>query len=131
MTTEVICALIAATGTVVSALIAWFVSRSAASKEIKKMQLAWEREDIVSSDDEFAAMSSAVAKFTQSENGHSQREALAVVAAVRSKESGEIAVALDELYRCISNGQPHYSDQALTRVIEKKRETKGKAKAAK
>ena len=127
--TEIICAVIAATGAVLSALIAWFVSRSAAAKEIEKLRLTWEREDVVSSDDEYASMAAVVASYIQCDNGHCQREAMAAVASVRIKESGDIGVALDQLYECISNDQIHKTDSALTHVIEKKREAKSQAKA--
>lgn len=128
MPTEIICAIIAVAGTVVSSLIAWFVSRSTANKEIEKMQLSWAREDIVSSDDEFASMSAAVARYIQCNNGTHQREAMAAVASIRAKESGEIGSVLDELYRTISSGQSTAADRALTCVIENKRNAKSQAK---
>lgn len=130
MTSEIICSLIALGGTVISALIAYFVSRSTANKELEKLKLTWEREDLVSSDDEFAEMAAAVAKFVQRRNYGEQRNALSSVAAIRSKETGEMAELLDSLYRAVRDWNPKQIDALLTQVIEKKREAKGHANSA-
>lgn len=130
MPSEVVCAIIAACGTVVSALIAWFVSRSAASKEIEKMRLTWDREDLVSSDDEYAEMASLVSTYIHYRNGGSQVKALAKVGALRSKENGPIAEDLDGLYEAIETGTVLRVDEFLTKVINTKRETKRRANSA-
>ena len=131
MKTEILCALIAAAGAILSALIAWFVSRSTANKEIEQLKLTWEREDIVSSDDEFAKMASVVANYIKCDIPGLQREALSSVAAIRSKESGELGSLLDQLYSVIDYGDISLVDQVLTSVINKKREAKSKAKSPK
>lgn len=128
MKTEIICALIALVGTLISAVIAWFVSRSTANKEIEQLKLTWEREDVVSSDDEFAKMASNVASYIQCDSGHYQREAMSSAAAIRAKESGELGMLLDQLYSAIEKDSVSETNQALTRVIEKKREAKSKTK---
>lgn len=131
MTTEVICSLIALAGTVISALIAYFVSRSTANKEVEKLKLTWEHEDLVSTDDEYAEMAASVAKFILRHNGSDQRDALACVASIRSKETSEIANSLDNLYRAIRDWKLNDVDMLLTQVVEKKRESKCKADAPK
>lgn len=126
MSAEIICALIAIAGTAVSAGVSWFVSRSTANKEIEKMQLAWEREDVISSDDEFAEMAAGVAEFVQSYSALHQRNAIAKVAAIRSKETGELGKLLDKLYDAIKSCDYIRTDIILSAVINEKRNAKSK-----
>lgn len=130
MSPEIICTLITVAGTIVSALIAYAVSRSTANKEIDKMKLTWEREDVVSSDDEFAEMAGSVAKFVQSNTSSNQRNAMEQVASVRSKETGALGRLLDELYMDIQSGVIYNSDVRLSQVIDQKRESKSKSNAS-
>lgn len=131
MTTEVVCTLITFGGVVFSALISYAISRSTANKEIEKMELTWEREDVVSSDDEFAEMASAVAKFVTHNSGVNQRAAMEQVAAVRSKETGVLGRLLDELYIEVQSGVAYNADIRLSQVIDQKRESKSKTNAPK
>ena len=131
MTSEIICALITAGGVLFSAIVSYAISRSTANKEIEKLKLTWEREDVVSSDDEFAEMAEAVAKFIHNCNSSNQRDALGKVAAIRSKETGELGALLDKLYAAIRTGIPSDANEQLTKVINQKRETKSKANAPK
>lgn len=124
MTTEVLCTLVTAGGTLLSACIAFFVSRSTANKEIEKMKLTWEREDIISSDDEFAEMASAVAKFVLYNSGAHHNEALARVASVRAKEMGNLANILDTLYQHIRRDKQTEANDALTAAINERRSIK-------
>lgn len=128
MTTELICTLVTAGGTLLSAVIAFFVSRSTANKEIEKMKLSWDHEDTVSSDDDFAEMAALVSKFVCLSTGGWQPDALSKVAEVRSRESGRLGDILDKLYVCI--GQEHYreTDALLTEAITEKRKLKSKRK---
>ena len=130
VSSEMICALIAVAGTVLSALISYGVSRYTANKELEKMKMTWEREDVVSSEDEFSAMSKAVGAFVQSGRPHHQRVAMELVAAARSKESGALGSLLDELYMHIQSGHVSNTDVWLTKVINQKREAKSKANSA-
>lgn len=129
MKTEIICALITFGGIVVSALFSYVISRSTANKEIERMKLAWEREDVISSDDEFAEMTGAVAKFVSTCSGTTKRNALEQVASIRSKETGELGRLLDNLYLDIQSGYPTNADIHLSQVIDQKREAKIQAKA--
>lgn len=124
MTTEVICALVTVGGTLLSALIAFFVSRTTANKEIEKMQLTWEREDIVSSDDEFAEMASAVARFVAYDSLQNQTEAMEKIAAIRAKEIGHTCASLDLLFRAVTTEDQGGADALLTEVINEKRRLK-------
>lgn len=90
------------------------------------MKLSWEREDLVSSDDEFAEMASAVASFVQCCTGNRQKEALMKIAALRSKEVSDIAELLDALYTDVKAGSSLDIDNSLTKVLNKKRETQRK-----
>lgn len=129
MKTEIICALITAAGVLISAIISYGISRFTANKEVEKMQLVWDREDIVSSDDEFAEMASTVAKFVQYPISVHQREAMGRVAAIRSKEQGTLGILLDQLYQNINEGNTRQTDSQLSKVIQQKREAKSNANA--
>lgn len=126
--TEVICALVATSGVVISAFISWLVSRASANKEIEKLMLTWEREDIVSSDDEFADMSSSVAKYIVNLYSSERADAMGKVAAIRSKESGSISEKLDNLYSALKRCDVSEIDQSLNDIIDEKRNSKGKNK---
>ena len=127
MPIEIICAIIAATGTLISAWIAFFVSRSTANKEIIKMKLTWEREDLVSSDDEFAEMSAAAARYISYDSFENKTEAMCKIAAIRSKETGNVCNNLDALYSAIQRDDPIKADVLLTQVINDKRGAKSKS----
>lgn len=130
MTVEVICALITVGGVVFSALISYAISRSTANKEIEKMKLSWEREDVVSSEDEFSGMASAVAKFVDNNTSRNRANAMEQVAAIRSKEVGVLGRLLDELYLSVQTGDTSEADIRLSQVIDQKRETKSKSNAS-
>ncbi len=104
MNTEVICAIISAIGVLLSSLLSFFVSKSTAKSEIKKMQLTWEREDNLSHSSDFAQMIRTVSLYcnlTESEPDivHSQEyaESIALVDCLRSTETGDLAQKLDQL----------------------------------
>lgn len=124
MSTEIYCTLITTAGAVFSVLLSWFTSRSTANKEIEKLKMSWEREDIVSSDDEFAEMASAVALFVQCDVPATQYEAMQKIAALRSKEVTDIAELLDSLYLDVHRNDRYRADSSLTKVLNKKREIK-------
>ena len=63
MNTEIICTIVTAGGVVLSSLISFFVARSTANREIRRMKLTWDREDAVTADKEFSSMSAAVAEY--------------------------------------------------------------------
>lgn len=94
------------------------------------MQMQWNREDIVSSDDEFSEMAAAVARFAQTADSSLQSEAAAKVTAVRSKEHGNLAVKLDYLYHCIYTGNVFFINEALDEVINEKRYRKSTQNAS-
>ena len=130
MDVKIICALISTGGIALSGLISWFVSRSSASKEIEKMKMEWDREDVVSSDDEFAEMCSSVAAYIHHIDTMKRIEAASRVASVRSKEQGQLAELLDILYSLlIKTKQADVLDEALTNVIEEKRNRKSAHRA--
>jgi hypothetical protein len=130
LNTEIICALIAVTGTVVSALISFFVSKSSAEKEIQKMKLEWKRQDIVSSDDDFSDMAIAVSAFIQTQTLRTHTQAVAAIMKIRAKESGDIAKSLDALYEAVGRRGYGYNpdlnqiDNLLSEILEQKRNSK-------
>ena len=127
---EIICALITLGGIIVSAVISYAISRTTANKEIEKMRLAWKREDVVSSDEEFSVMTRAVAKYVQGSSTRTQSTALEEVASVRAKEAGSLGQMLDDLYSHIRSDNVIAADHQLSKVIDQKREAKSKANTA-
>lgn len=63
MSSEVICALIGAASTILSALIAFLVSRYTTAREFKKLKLTWQREDSVSYEEDYESMVAAVTQY--------------------------------------------------------------------
>lgn len=130
MNTEIVCALIAVTGTLVSAVISFWVSKFSAEKEIQKMKLEWKRQDIVSSDEDFSDMAVAVSRFIQMQTSKTHTDAVAAVTKIRAKESGTIADSLDSLYSAIGmrgycyNPNREEIDSLLSEVLKQKRNAK-------
>lgn len=124
MSSVVICTIITTIGVIVSALVSLFVARSTAANEIKKMQLSWEREDAVSSDDEFAAMVSASVKYANTEDDDLMIDTLQKVASLRAKSVGEIAKTYDLLYLAVQRSNYTGIDEVLTELLNQKRNAK-------
>lgn len=95
-----------------------------ANREIEKLERTWEREDLVSSDDEFAEMAAAVVVYTTSDYLEHQAEAMSKIAVVRSKEYGSIAPILDQLYTAVKGDHPEDADEFLSLAINEKRRIK-------
>lgn len=131
MSTEIITTIIATAGVIFSGLISWYISRFTTKKEIEKMRLTWEREDTVSSDEEFADMASSVITYVMCENEFLRTPAMSNIAAIRAKETGRIADTLDQLYNAVLMGNRSMSNQLLTEIINQKREQKSQAKTPK
>ena len=120
---EILCAVIAACGTVVSTAIAWFVARYSAKAEIIKIKLTWEHEKEVYLDKSFSEMADAVSRFCHRPNSAALAEARAKVASLRASEEEGIGKELDALYKEL--GECFHTDPVenhLTIIIEKKRE---------
>ena len=96
-------------------------AREAAKNEIDKLQHTWNREDTVSYDEEFDQMTTAVAKYIWSGGLRYDDKAMAMVAVLRSKVTGELAQTLDSLYTSIQLDQVQLADQHLSEAIEIKR----------
>ena len=134
MSAEIICALITVIGGLVANIFAWRISRHTAKREVEKMRLTWEREDMVSSEDEFAEMVEKVFRLLHVSTRSNWADAAGKVAALRAKETGDLAAALDALYAALDR----YSDaplnislceELLTSVIEEKRKAKSHGKS--
>lgn len=95
-------------------------AQEAAIQEIKKMERVWEREDIISSDAEFSEMIRMSILFALRTN-IGQPDVLANIGAVRAKECGELAGALDDLYRAVKGYAYEDADRCVDRAIELKR----------
>ena len=106
---------------IISSLIAKRTAESTANKEIEKMRLSWEHEDIVSSDEEFAEMVKAVAKVCDYYCLDNQQDAIGKVASIRSKERGQLGDALDNLYNAVKAENFDAANMYLTFAIDHKR----------
>lgn len=118
-------------GTIISANIARKSARETAqeiaNKEIEKMKLSWQREDMVSSDEEFAEMAAVVSKFVAYATGSWADEALEKIASIRSKECGMLGQIMDELYASVRDNQFQKADSLLTKAINEKRRIKSQS----
>lgn len=98
---EIICAVIAFLGTVMSALIALLTAKHTSKKEFIKMQMQWQREDKLANDQAYADMLSAVSKYLQSGWSKHQRKALVKISTVQMYCSN---AELDSLYSSVASG---------------------------
>lgn len=121
ISTELVCSSISVIGVIASALIAKSVSKNTAAKEIEKMKLAWEHEDMVSSEEEFGDMTASVARYSSNLRETDRRDALGRIASIRAKENEALATALDELYQAVSQQNTNSINSYLTKVINIKR----------
>lgn len=122
MSSEVICALIGAASTILSALIAFLVSRYTTAREFKKLKLTWQREDSVSYEEDYESMVAAVTQYIKRGSDTAWYAALDTIAILRSKATGEMAEAIDTLNHAVSKRNWKESEASLTKVIEKKRQ---------
>lgn len=121
MTSEIINALIGAGSAILSALIAFLVTRYTVTKENEKTKLAWEREDVAASEDDFRTMAEAVTTYILDNCQTNQRIALAKVAGIRATETRVFAEELDDLYIAIRHESTKPAEDLLAKVIEHKR----------
>lgn len=113
-----ICSLISA---VVSALISKLTAESVSNKEIRKMKLSWVREDMVSTDDDFAEMIKAITTFLYYRDDRSQLDALQSISVVRAKENGALAPLVDDVYHCVQVNQYDAAEKLTSELISIKR----------
>ena len=99
-------------------------AKEAANQEINKLERTWDREDLVSSDEEFAEMAQAVATYVSVNSPRTHIDAAEKVAAIRSKEYGEMGRILDSLYENICNVDRVSADRELSKAINEKRRIK-------
>ena len=128
ISSAIVSAIVAALGGIITTIInqrsARKIAQEAANQEIRKMERTWEREDVVSSDEEFAEMAKAVAQYIHRNTIPNSHEAIGLVASIRAKEYGELGKILDELQKAIDIHDLPRADRELTKAINKKRELK-------
>lgn len=124
----VVSAVITLIGNLVAAKIAQRTAIKAAqettNQEIKKLERTWEREDVVSSDEEFAEMAKTVAQYVHRDTIQHGSAAVGLVASVRAKEYGELGQILDALHKALDDRDLARAERELTKAINKKREIK-------
>lgn len=122
----VVSAIITAIGGIITAKMARTTAvqaaQEAADQEIKKLERTWAREDVVSSDEEFAEMASAAATYLHFPTGATRKNAIGKVAAIRAKECGALGKELDMLYAAVVKQDEVKAEKALTAAIDLKRE---------
>ena len=114
---QLICAIITASGTVLSAVIAFFSARYTAKREIRKMKLQWAHDDHLSDKKDFSEMTAAVSRYAQSGWSRHQREALECIAVVQVSASGDLLSELITLSNLVSSGSLDDIHQQLMSVI--------------
>ena len=119
---DMITIIISVFGVIVSGIVSIAVSKHTANKELEKLRMSWDREDIVSSDEEFSAMAASVAEYVGYCSDTNRNKALAQVASVRAKEKGVLGNALDSLYSYIYKSEYQMANTQLTEVIMCKRQ---------
>lgn len=128
VSSAVISAVIAAIGGIITTTITQRstrkIAQETANQEIQKMERTWEREDVVSSDEEFAKMASLVSKYVLCANGAWDSEAIEAIAAIRSQENGRLGEIMDELYTCVQSDMYRKADKLLSDAIKEKRRIK-------
>ena len=125
ISSAVVGAIVSFVGNIIAAKIAQKTAIKAAqeatAQEIKKLERTWEREDIVSSDEEFAEMSCAVSKYIHRNTIENGTDAVGKVASIRSKEHGELGRILDALHKCLDDRDLDGASKELTKAIDEKR----------
>ena len=96
-------------------------AREAADQEIKKLERTWAREDVVSSDEEFAEMAKAIATDIHCPTVATQKDAVGKAAGIRAKEYGRLGETLDRLYSAIVEDENDMAEKMLTKAIDQKR----------
>lgn len=99
-------------------------AKEVTQRELEKLERTWDREDIVSSDEEFAEMAAAVSKFATYATGAWNAEAISCVSSVRAKEHGNLGQIMDKLYDSVKNDLYREADKHLTEAINEKRKIK-------
>lgn len=127
ISSAIVSALIAVIGNMVTAKMARTTAKEtaqeAANQEIEKMELTWNREDELSADDEYGEMVKQVVLYTSGITT-GPYEALAAIAALRVKETGEIANVLDALYKSVKKRGNGDVDEVLDLLITARRSSK-------
>lgn len=131
---DILCAFISFIGAIISSVLAYFISRFSAQNEIEKMRISWEREDMISSDEEFTEMVVTVTRYINSKEKTDETAALEKINSLRSKELGELFFQLNLMQRIInikdSEGKPDFKflDKCLSDAIEQRRKAKRRQK---
>ena len=114
---EVACTLITIAGSVITVLIsnrnAKIQARSTASDEVEKMTRTWQREDKLSSEEEFKAVCETIAAYLHDGTSDSQGEALVNIAGMRATTNGQLAEVLDGIYETIRDGNRQLAEKNL------------------
>lgn len=121
MKTEVICALITASGVLLSTLGSLFISKITASKEIKKLELEFEHNDNAKLSAELSDALAAAAKYANKPVRMFHTDAVTKVATVRVRYGGEIGRILDVLYNDLTSETSSNIDRTLALLVEEKR----------
>lgn len=105
---------------VITGVLSFLASRYQCKKEIDKLKIKWEHQQILQAEQSFSRMVSLVN--AQFDNLEPNPEAIAAVLTERSKASGMYAQALDELILAMESTQFVRIPSALRKVVEARSE---------
>lgn len=120
MTPEMWCGVIGIGSTIAAGLAGFFATFFTSKHELKKMdkKRSWEVSD--RKDMQFSEMCRLVT-LTTTGNGTNSRDALSIIAAVRSYHDGELGHLLDQLQVTVRTAQWRNSEDLLSSIINEKR----------
>lgn len=126
MTQEVLSGLFSLIGIVISGVVSFLVAKLSASKEVDRLKLIWEREDIVSSESDFSEMVSAVSVYAKTFRIGDMNNAVKWVSKIRAQENGKLGALLDNLYIQLQNPVASEMENTLSEIIKEKRQRNSK-----
>lgn len=113
---EVISALIALLGSIITFISANLSAKHTAKNEIKKLKLEWSREDRAAENQLFSDMSAAISKYIQSGWSRHQRDALSQIAILQTNCNEDYCKVLEDLQKAVLANDVTKTVAALTAV---------------
>lgn len=119
MNTEVRCSLIALVGVLVSAVVAYLVSRN----EIKKLKLTWIRDDSLTFNDDFKETCSCILNYLDTGSEHHRKIAYQQVFLLQSSAPKSMVPTLKKLQAHLEAGNKSKVEELLQQLISLKNNT--------
>lgn len=112
-----------AVSAIASGIVSWFIAKTAAKTEIKRLRETWEHEKKAAYDAEFDNMVAAISYFVRSPSNPTLKTAIERTALFRSKADGDLAVIVDEISSLLLHQCANYDtlSQKLNVAVKIKR----------